>query len=269
MKQLCVEDCHDLDSLRHRLEKSPIFKSWLLHTNLGELYGSASINDKEILLNALFHSSFVNENTELIRFSNERLEFLGDAFLDAEISMILYQSFPQLTEGPLSKIRSSIVNEDILAQWALELHIDQVVFIGKGEKKKDYIEPAILADTFEAIIGAIGLLSYSNLRTLLEKWIKIYDDTRPASEIKLIDPERLILFDPKTRLQEKTLELFKALPKYFYEEVDGGFIVSIEVQEKKMASAFGKSKKKAEVSAAKEILLNKKIDKIAKELLTE
>ena len=59
------------------------------------------------------------------------------------------------------------------------------------------------------------------------------------------------------------------MPKYFYEEVDGGFIVSIEVQEKKMASAFGKSKKKAEVSAAKEILLNKKIDKIAKELLTE
>jgi ribonuclease III len=257
------DNIQSLEQTRQFLEEHTPFHEWLKRTSLEPFYQQNSTP----ILRALTHSSFTHENPLWNEGNNERLEFLGDALLDAEISYLLFRKFPELKEGDLSKIRSSVVNENVLAQWADDLNIGSFLFLGKGELQKKNVERAILADAFEALIGAVGVIDQKAPKDLIQNWIDLYDSSREEGELILLTRDRLDLFDPKTRLQELTLENFKELPEYTSEEIEEGFQVTVKVVGKTLATAKGKSKKKAEITAAKEVLIKKLVQKIKGEAL--
>ena len=114
-------------------------------------------NDIDILKNAVTHSSYIKEHDRKGR-SNERLEFLGDAFFDAIIGEELYKSFPDKEEGFLSRTRATLVCEKSLANEARRLGIGEYILLGNGEDHNGGRQrESILADTMEAILGAIYL----------------------------------------------------------------------------------------------------------------
>ena len=89
---------------------------------------------------------------------NERLEFLGDSVLNCAVALALYRRYPQLSEGELSRLRASLVNKDTLCDVAIKLNLGEAVFLGEGELKSGgHRRPSILADTLEALIGAVFL----------------------------------------------------------------------------------------------------------------
>ncbi|MDX9819687.1 MAG: ribonuclease III, partial [Desulfococcus multivorans] len=159
------------------------------------------------LLNLAFcHRSFANENSANIG-NNERLEFLGDSVLGLVVSEHLFQVLPDRQEGDLAKIKSFVVSEDSLASIAKDLKIDNFILIGKGEEYSGgRSKKAILADCFEAIIGAYFLDSGFKscrkfvLRFLVPEIVKVLEN-RHRKEFK-------------TLLQEYVQKKFKSYPKY-------------------------------------------------------
>ncbi|KAB1503839.1 ribonuclease III [Corynebacterium sp. 320] len=124
------------------------------HAPLLEAWG-VSLSD-DILRLALTHRSFANENDNLP--NNERLEFLGDAVLGVSVAEQLYKQYPHNTESDISKMRASVVNMYALASVARELGLGQYILLGRGEQRTDGADKdSILADTVEAILGAIYL----------------------------------------------------------------------------------------------------------------
>ena len=114
--------------------------------------------NKDLLLNALTHTSFANEHKAKKMKDNERLEFLGDAVLEMISSEFLYTHMEQMPEGDMTKLRASLVCEPTLAQDARQIGLDEFIYLGKGEettggRKRD----SIVSDAFEALIGAIFL----------------------------------------------------------------------------------------------------------------
>src|SRR5690606_7587849 len=108
-------------------------------------------------VNAITHRSFAHE----VKFKcehNEKLEFLGDSVLQLIISQKLYEMYPDLKEGVLSKLRSSIVNEASLFKLAKSLELDGLILLGRGEfNEEGYLKPSLLSNLFEAILGAVYL----------------------------------------------------------------------------------------------------------------
>ncbi|WP_416826876.1 ribonuclease III [Ectobacillus polymachus] len=114
--------------------------------------------NEKLLIQAFTHSSYVNEHRKKPHEDNERLEFLGDAVLELTVSQYLFQKYPTMSEGELTKLRASIVCEPSLVQFANELSFGEFVLLGKGEEMTGGRErPALLADVFEAFIGALYL----------------------------------------------------------------------------------------------------------------
>ena len=114
--------------------------------------------DENLLKQAFTHSSYVNEHRRKPYEDNERLEFLGDAVLELTISKYLYQKYPMMSEGELTKLRAAIVCEPSLVAFANSLSYGEYVLLGKGEEMTGGRErPAMLADVFEAYIGALYL----------------------------------------------------------------------------------------------------------------
>ena len=142
----------------------------------------------ELLLEALTHRSHS-------ALHNERLEFLGDAVLNCAIAGLIYKSFSDLSEGYLSRMRASLVNQQALSEMALNLQLDQLIRLGEGELKSGGCHrPSILADAFEAVLGAIYLDSdftqaESVITKLYDPWIQKVD----------LDAQSK---DPKSQLQE-------------------------------------------------------------------
>ena len=116
-----------------------------------------TFKDKSLLTLALTHSSYANESKNHIEY-NERLEFLGDAVLQLGTSEKLYKENPNMPEGKMSKTRAALVCEDALANYSKQIELGRFMFLGKGEDNTGGRErPSILADAFEALIGAIFL----------------------------------------------------------------------------------------------------------------
>ncbi len=114
--------------------------------------------NEKLLKQAFTHSSYVNEHRRKPYEDNERLEFLGDAVLELTISQFLYNKYPTMSEGELTKLRASIVCEPSLVTFANELHFSDYILLGKGEELTGGRQrPALLADVFEAFIGAVYL----------------------------------------------------------------------------------------------------------------
>jgi len=244
-----LSDATGLLALWNVVKTCPQFSLWRKRSGLDAYF----IKQPELMLNALIHTSFIHEQPQLNLISNERLEFLGDAFLDSEISLLLWENYPGLNEGELSKFRSSLVNEEVLAFWGRALGIEDFIMLGKGEAERSQVEQAIVADAFEALIGAMSLIDRNGIADILKLWVKSFDE---KSALPYFSLKRLELFDPKTKLQEYTLELYKEVPSYeSVEKSDIGFECSVQVKGCLLAKGLGKSKKKAEMAAAKKVLI--------------
>jgi ribonuclease-3 len=212
-------------------------------------------SDRGILLQALTHTSYGHEHfpkRPLALRDNERLEFLGDAILDAIVSDILLECYPDSHEGRLSKIRAAVVNEKTLNDVALRLGLDRAIRLGKGEASSGGTEkPSILSSAFEAVVAAIYLdggfnAVYPVVRYLFQPFFKS-------------DPEILQISDPKTRLQEKIQAARKVTPTYHLLSTEGPdhaktFTVEVRVGDEPLATASGTSKKDAEQGAARRAL---------------
>ena len=127
-----------------------------------------------LLRNALTHSSYVNECRLKGCCSNERLEFLGDSVLGVVVAEYLYQKFPQLPEGELSRLRASVVCEESLAEVALQMGLGGFLLLGRGEDKSGGRDRAsILSDAVEALIAAVYLDGgFEMARSFVLRWLE-------------------------------------------------------------------------------------------------
>lgn len=213
-----------------------------------------SFNDEKLLITALTHSSYSAENGKSYRFNNERLEFIGDAYLDAIIGAKLYDILPDEHEGVLSKDRAAIVCEGSLASISREIGLGGFLFLGKGEdncggRNKD----SILADAMEAVIGAMIIDGGFDIgrNVVLELFGK---------KIRLAIKGKLF-HDYKSSLQEKLQEKHKGVSIEYAIVSESGpdhdklFTVAVTVNGKKRGEGLGKSKKDAEQEAAKTVIL--------------
>ena len=207
-------------------------------------------HQKALLIQALTHSSFANEQKIRKNGDYERLEFLGDAVLELISSEFLFKEHPDMTEGKLTKLRSSLVCEPALAQCAKEIDLGSYMLLGKGEEATGgrYRE-SITSDVMEALIGALYLDGgYEIARDFIYKYI--------LSDIE----NRILFYDSKTVLQE--IIQTKPNQKLVYELVDEigpdhnkEFVVEALLNGMKIGFGQGKTKKAAEQQAAYEAIL--------------
>jgi len=145
---------------------------------------------------------------------NERLEFIGDAVLNCVVAVVLFERFPAIPEGELTRVRASLVNRDTLARLARDLGLGSAVLLGGGEVRSGGDErPSILANALEAIIGAVFIdAGFDAARAVIERiW---------AAEFASLDPS-ILGKDPKTRLQEWLQARRFAVPEYTVTGVAG------------------------------------------------
>ncbi|MBL7158922.1 ribonuclease III [Candidatus Microgenomates bacterium] len=207
-----------------------------------------SFKEKKLIDQAFVHRSYLNE-TKVSLSSNERLEFLGDAVLEFLISSFLYQNFPNKREGELTNLRAAIVCTKTLSEIAKQLGLGELLKLSKGEEKEGGREnPSILADTFEALLGAIYIDGdISQAKDFLEKAFYPYIQ-------EIISKKNLK--DPKSLFQEMIQEKIKTSPDYQVLEEKGPdhskkFKVGVFVDKQLYGTGTGKSKQKAEEVAAK------------------
>ncbi len=207
---------------------------------------SYEFNDIDLLRRALTHRSVSKNN-------NERLEFLGDSVLGCIISEELYSRHTSIDEGQLSRLRSHLVRGNTLANLAKKLSISENLILGQGELKSGgFRRESILADTFEAILGAIFL--DSDYLTVKRVTMLLFSDL--LNEAKAEDS----LKDFKTQLQELLQKRGHSLPLYELLETKGKdhnaiFYVSCYVEELKITvEKNAKSIKRAEQACAQSIL---------------
>ncbi len=211
----------------------------------------------DLLTLALTHKSFANElagGASTTRLDNERLEFLGDAVLDLTLSDLLMRTFPDDTEGALSRKRASLVNEEVLAKIAAELKLEELLRLGKGETKTGGVfKPRILASGLEAVIGAV--FQDGGFVSALQVTESLFGPR--VTELSKSDID--FRHDYKTRLQERLQEKHRSTPTYRIEAESGPdhdkqFRVSVRLGEEVLGFGEGKSKKAAEQNAAREVL---------------
>ena len=161
--------------------------------------------NKALLDLAFTHSSYSKIN-------NERLEFLGDSVLNLVITKYLFENYPELDEGKMSRVRSNLVNQETLSTLSKNLELQKNIKLSAGEEKTNGREKkSILSNTFEALIGAIYL--YSNLDVVLDYIKKVYGEL--LTNVNLIKNNK----DPKSVLQEYCQGKFLPLPNYNTTEV--------------------------------------------------
>ena len=203
-------------------------------------------NDKALLELALTHRSFQGKN-------NERLEFLGDSILNFVIAESLFKKFDLLPEGDLSRLRSQLVKSETLSEIGILLQLGDYLILGEGElKSAGWRRPSILADSVEAIIGAVFIDGgISDASDLILDWFK--------DRIDLINPDK-IEKDSKSVLQELLQSKKISLPDYNIVSIEGEahcqhFRVSCSIPKLGLSiEGEGSSRKIAEQSAAEEIL---------------
>ena len=184
---------------------------------------------------------------------NERLEFLGDSLLNCSVATLLYERFPQLPEGDLSRLRAGLVNQSSLSEAALQLGLGDRLRLGEGELKSGgFRRPSILADSLEALLGAVFLDSgFEAVRGAVGG---LFAGKLESAADKPVDK------DPKTALQEHLQGRGLALPRYSVQKTEGEaheqtFIVECRVDDLGiMASGKGTSRRAAEQGAAEGVL---------------
>ncbi len=205
-------------------------------------------NNKDILRQAFTHRSYLNEEPGRNSLSNERLEFLGDAILEFWVSGVIFAQFPKLPEGLMTNFRAQVVYTQSLADIAQALRLGHFLLLGVGEEKEGGRQnPSLLANTFEALIGAIfqdqGL---KKTEDFLEKTV--------LPRIKIV-AQKKTLKDHKSLLQELVQDQYRIAPEYRLLEIEGPdhnrtFHVGLFIKNKKINTGSGPSKQKAQQQAA-------------------
>lgn len=208
--------------------------------------------NKELFEQSLTHKSWVNEHKK-IRQSNERLEFLGDAILEFVVSKELFLKLPNKEEGYLTALRANLVNTRNLSLVATKLEVGEALYLSKGEEEGGGRKNAsILADTLEAIIGAIFI---DGGIKKAEKFVK--DNILNNLDQKIKEP----LKDAKSKLQEVVQAKGMMAPKYEVVGEEGpdhdkSFVIQVTIDKKPQAKGSGKNKGEAEQEAARKALEN-------------
>ncbi|MFC7392521.1 ribonuclease III [Scopulibacillus cellulosilyticus] len=212
---------------------------------------SLDFSNESLLKKAFTHSSYVNEHRQQVSEDNERLEFLGDAVLELLTSQYLYKNYPLMSEGDMTKLRAAVVCEPSLVQFASELSFGQMIFLGRGEEATGGRErPALLADVFEAFIGALYLdQGLDIVNGFLEK--VVYP--------KIKDGAFSHVMDFKSQLQETVQR--KNLGSLQYEVLSESgpahhreFISNVLLNGEVIGKGTGRSKKESEQHAAQQAL---------------
>ncbi len=211
-----------------------------------------SFKDKAILELAFVHSSYVNEKAGHGLESNERLEFLGDAVVGVVVSKLLYENFPALAEGELTRFRARLVNRRTLAELGREWGLGPFLLLGRGELMAGGREnPTILSNTFEAVLGAVFLdQGYAATAAFIEEVFT------PLMEAGVGSSGH---FGFKPELQEIAQRFFKEPPEYRVIDEQGPahervFTVEVIVDGEVLGTAKGGRKKDAEQAAAEEAI---------------
>ncbi|MDO4743087.1 MAG: ribonuclease III [bacterium] len=210
-----------------------------------------SFKNKAYLIEALSHSSFVNESKSK-KNSNERLEFLGDSVLSIIVSEYIFKRYSDLPEGELTKIRAFLVCEKSLCNFSRELELGKFLLLGRGELQNGGNErPSILADAFEAVLAAIYLDSGMEVarRHVLRFIVPELDKSHNEE----------LFNDYKTMLQEIVQrnpeeQLFYTLVGESGPEHDKTFVVEVKINSNVIGRGSGHSKKQAEQQAARQAL---------------
>ncbi len=212
--------------------------------------------NKELLRQAFTHRSYINENHGVVSGHNERLEFLGDAVLELVTTEELYGKFPSKSEGDLTSIRAAMVNTNSISEAAKKMGADDFLLLSKGEAKDTgKARGYILANTFEAIVGAIYVDSgYENAKKFIAEAL--------FGQVDQIIKNKSYI-DSKSLVQEKAQEVIGVTPSYGVlsetgPDHDKNFTIGIYFGEEKISEGKGKSKQEAEQDAARNALLKKK-----------
>ena len=211
-----------------------------------------TFKNKDFLIQAFVHRSYLNENPDFYLPHNERLEFLGDAVLELIVTQYLYQKYPKKSEGELTNWRAALVNAKQLSEIAKDLDFNDFLLLSRGEAKElGKARQYILGNTFEALIGAIYLdQGYQACEDFIKKYLTV-----KLPEII----EKGLFKDAKSRFQEEAQERVGITPIYKVLEEWGPdhakqFIIGVFLGENLVAKGEGSSKQEAEEEAAKEAL---------------
>lgn len=222
-------------------------------TLLSEL--NVTFKDRDLLVQAFTHRSYLNENPGFRLAHNERLEFLGDAVLELVVTEHLYRTFPN-PEGDLTNIRASVVNARSLAEVALALNFDAYLLLSRGEAKDSNSKArhTILANAVEALIGALYIdQGFDEAKRFIDRSI--------ITKIPGIVSNQAFR-DPKSTFQELAQKYTGVTPSYrvlaeWGPDHDKHFRVGVYLDSEEAAVGEGQSKQEAQVSAAVEALKRK------------
>ena len=212
--------------------------------------------NKDLLVQAFIHRSYLNENPDFHLFHNERLEFLGDAVLELVVTGYLFQKYPKKSEGELTNWRAALVNAKMLSKIAQNLGLNDFLLLSQGEAKElGKARQYILANTFEAFIGSLYLdQGYPTCQKFLERHL--------IKELPHIIEAQLFK-DAKSLFQEEAQERVGITPTYKVLKERGPdhakhFIIGVFLKDELVAQGEGSSKQEAEEAAAKNALAVKK-----------
>ncbi len=209
-------------------------------------------NNEDLLLQALTHRSYLNEHPSAAVGHNERLEFLGDAVLELVVTEALYRRFPEKPEGDLTSFRAALVNAKMLAEVSVAIGVNDYLRLSRGEAKDiGRARQYILANTFEALVGAIYLdQEYAAVERFITHWL--LPRVEEVITMKLYK-------DPKSLFQEEAQERVGVTPTYEVMRESGPdhdkiFVVGIFISEECVAEGEGPSKQIAQEDAARKAL---------------
>jgi ribonuclease-3 len=212
---------------------------------------SLPFTNLQLLSRALTHRSYINEHPEALE-DNERLEFLGDAILDFIVGAWLYNRFPEMSEGDLTRLRSALVRTEQLAEFAQNMDLGHAIRLGRGERNSGGQErPAILCGTFEALVGALYL--QGGIPAVEAFIFPLLEEARERVM------QRLEMYDSKSHFQEWAQSEGLGTPYYVTVSESGPdhakeFLVEVRVNRKMYGSGRGTSKQVAEMNAALDAL---------------
>lgn len=217
---------------------------------------SVRFTNPDLLRQALIHRSYLNEHRTFRLGHNERLEFLGDAVLELVVTEHLYDRYRDKSEGELTNWRASLVNATMLGRYATDLHLERYLYLSRGEAQdtNGKARSFILADAFEAVIGAIYLdKGYARAKKFILRFLEKYLPTIL---------EQQLYRDPKSRFQEASQERLAMTPMYKVLSEEGPdhakqFRVGVYIGSEMVAEGKGTSKQEAQVDAAAKALIEK------------
>jgi len=211
--------------------------------------------DKQLLLSAVTHRSYLNEHREATWEHNERLEFLGDAVLELVVTDYLYRTYPEKPEGELTAVRAALVNTVSLSATSEKLGVNPYLLMSKGEAKDEgRARQYILANVFESCVGAMYLdQGYEVAKEFIAR--NLFHKTDEIVRKRLWQ-------DPKSRFQEMAQEHASITPTYTLLGQDGPdhdrvFTIGVYLKQEKIAEGKGRSKQEAEQEAAERAITAK------------